>query len=150
MTKVICGFPGVGKSTLYRELKEQGVQILDSDSSTFDKASFPENYLTHIEMARLAGFTVLVSTHREVREGLHARNIPFILARPASTDQKQEYLQRYEDRGSPPEFVQLMDRMWDTFYDDVAKDFKAEHWLVQPGEYLNEITPYLQRSMSGK
>lgn len=146
MTKVICGFPGVGKSTLYRELKEQGVQILDSDSSTFDKAEFPENYLQHIQMARTAGFMLLVSTHKEVREGLHKLGIPIILARPASIDQKEEYLQRYRDRGSPPEFVELMDKRWEMFYNDVSADFRAEHWLVHPGEYLAEIVPYLTNS----
>ena len=47
--KVICGFPGVGKSTLFKELEDSDYLVLDSDSSTFDKTKFPENYIEHIK-----------------------------------------------------------------------------------------------------
>ena len=47
--QVISGFPGVGKTNAYEILKARGVKVLDSDSSTFDKTHFPENYLDHIE-----------------------------------------------------------------------------------------------------
>lgn len=42
---VIAGFPGVGKSTVTANMK---ITSCDSDSSKFDKAHFPENYISYI------------------------------------------------------------------------------------------------------
>ena len=42
---IISGFPGLGKSVLYKENK---VNYSDSDSSKFSKKNFPENYIKHI------------------------------------------------------------------------------------------------------
>ena len=46
---IISGFPGVGKSHLVNQAKKSGNELLDSDSSTFDKKNFPENYIKHIK-----------------------------------------------------------------------------------------------------
>ena len=43
---IISGFPGLGKSILYKENK---VNYSDSDSSKFSKKNFPENYIKHIK-----------------------------------------------------------------------------------------------------
>jgi len=51
MTMVIAGFPGVGKTTATKLLKEKGIIVLDSDSSKFDKQHFPANYIEHIKTA---------------------------------------------------------------------------------------------------
>ena len=52
LDRVIAGFPGVGKSYLFKGNSEQ---YADSDSSTFDKSDFPANYMRHI--AELLGST---------------------------------------------------------------------------------------------
>ena len=46
-TKLVLGFPGVGK-TMYYMKKKGKVDVLDSDSSTFPKECFPSNYIEHI------------------------------------------------------------------------------------------------------
>ena len=48
MTKIISAFPGCGKTTLQRKLKDT-LKIIDSDSSTFPKDDFPRNYIEHIK-----------------------------------------------------------------------------------------------------
>ena len=45
-TLVVSWFPGVGKTHLFNN-KE--IDILDSDSSKFDKSDFPSNYIRHIK-----------------------------------------------------------------------------------------------------
>ena len=45
-TKVYSAFPGVGKTTYFNTTDKN---VLDSDSSKFDKKKFPANYIDHIE-----------------------------------------------------------------------------------------------------
>ena len=45
-TLLCAGFPAVGKSHFYNHSK---LKVLDSDSSKFDKAFFPQNYIDHIK-----------------------------------------------------------------------------------------------------
>lgn len=144
MAIVICGFPGVGKTTLFNLLKEQGIRVLDSDSSKFPKDGFPANYIEHIEQAIAEDNIVLVSTHAEVRAALAAKGINYILARPATVEQKEEYLQRYRDRGSPEPFLQLMEKNWEQFFNDVKNDASAEHFALPPNHYLFTIVAYLE------
>jgi hypothetical protein len=46
MTKVYSAFPGCGKTTYFNTTNRN---VLDSDSSKFDKKHFPDNYIDHIE-----------------------------------------------------------------------------------------------------
>ena len=47
-TKVYSAFPGVGKTTYFNNTSKN---VLDSDSSTFDKSEFPQNYINHISIS---------------------------------------------------------------------------------------------------
>lgn len=40
-------------------MKDSDEKVLDSDSSTFDKAHFPDNYIKHIKESNEKGFTIL-------------------------------------------------------------------------------------------
>lgn len=138
--RVICGFPGVGKSTLFKKLKNSGFPILDSDSSTFDKANFPANYITHIKQALEEGFWVLCSTHTAVRAALAEAGISYALAAPTDRYLKDEYMQRYRERGSPEAFLKLMDEKFEEFVDDVwINDQHGVHIGLGEGEYLDRI-----------
>lgn len=63
-TRIISGFPGIGKSTF--AAKHEG-DVSDSDSSTFDKSDFPANYMRHIKQQVLMRKWVMVSSHDTVR-----------------------------------------------------------------------------------
>ena len=62
--------------------------ILDSDSSTFDKKNFPENYITHIKNKISIVDIILVSSHKVVRDALVKNNINFTLVYPDRTLKK--------------------------------------------------------------
>lgn len=131
--QVICGFPGVGKSTLFRDRGDQ--KILDSDSSTFDKAEFPANYIAHIKEKIAEGYTILASTHDVVRQALVDNDIPFGIVYPA-LNCKAEYLQRYADRGSPQGFIDLMDSKWVDFVNGCAAQKDCVSHCLAQGEYM--------------
>ena len=80
-TKVYSAFPGCGKTTYFNTTYKK---VLDSDSSKFDKSNFPENYIEHIWMNvhDPSVDKILVSSHKDVREALVNKGIPFVLVYP--------------------------------------------------------------------
>lgn len=136
--KVISGFPGVGKTNAYETLKARGAKVLDSDSSTFDKANFPENYLDHIEARLAEGYTLFVSTHDTVRKGLEERGIRHIIVYPREA-MKDEYMRRYQERGSPEGFLKLMDEKWDDFLTSCQQSRADLHIKLGPNRFLGDI-----------
>jgi len=136
--QVISGFPGVGKTNAYEILKARGVKVLDSDSSTFDKTHFPENYLDHIETKLAEGYTLFVSTHDTVRKGLEERGIRHIIVYPREA-MKDEYMRRYQERGSPEGFLSLMNEKWDDFLASCQQSRADLHIKLGPNRYLSDI-----------
>ena len=135
--KVVCGFPGVGKSTLFKELNDSGVKVLDSDSSTFDKKEFPDNYIKHIKDKTAEGYTILASSHDVVRDALIANDMKFTLIYPDKS-LKAEYLKRYKERGSPEPFITLLDNNWDKWIgqcDDLTHELVSKV-VLKAGEFL--------------
>jgi hypothetical protein len=108
-TKVYSAFPGVGKTTYFNTTDKN---VLDSDSSKFDKKNFPANYIDHIErnIQDPKVDKILVSSHKDVRDALLKRGIPYVLVYP-NRDIKDEYIQRYKDRGNNDAFVDLLNKI---------------------------------------
>lgn len=134
--RVVSGFPGVGKSTLVKRAGALGVHCMDSDSSTFSKDEFPENYLAHIDLHyRTRTGLMLVSSHEQVRNGMVSRVIPYLLVYP-SLDCKQEYIDRYQERGSPEQFLKLLDLNWEPWIESCREQLGCSHRVLGPGQYL--------------
>lgn len=135
---VISGFPGVGKSYMHRKYGWH-----DSDLSKFSLLSpgvlnpeFPDNYIKHIK--GLTG-NVMVSTHLDVRDALVKSGIRYFLVYP-SLGCKDEYLQRYRDRGSPQKFIDLIDKQWSIWIPELMDDTNAfKHFVLKSGEYMSTI-----------
>lgn len=146
-TIVVSGFPGVGKSHLFREC--EGKVVLDSDSSKFSWVSegvrhpdFPQNYVEHIKANVGQSHLILVSSHKVVRDALREAGIAYVLVYP-DKGLKDEYVQRYRDRGSAESFVQMIESNWDSFH----ADLEAETWpttiTLHRGQYLSDIADRL-------
>tara|TARA_R110000851_G_scaffold274975_1_gene427538 strand:- start:413 stop:835 length:423 start_codon:yes stop_codon:yes gene_type:complete len=133
-TTIIAGFPGVGKSFLKNEF---GESVSDSDSSTFPKDKFPQNYINHIKSLIGKKRLIMVSTHKEVLEALEDNDIEYILTHP-ERGLKDEYLKRYEERGSPKGFVDLLDNKWDDFMSDIRDTKPKRRIVLKAGEFLKD------------
>ena len=134
VVKVICGFPGIGKTYLFNNQDNLGIKVADSDSSKFSKIEndqgelvqnpdFPINYINHI-IDLINGHEVnyiLVSSHHDVREALSNAHIPYTVIYPTK-QMKEVYIQRYRDRESPEKFIALLEDKFDKFVDDCAHD----------------------------
>lgn len=170
MKKVICGFPGVGKSTITKEAEKlglkhcfvrydhhdmeyqltvpsgPGIPVFDSDSSLFDKSNFPKNYVDHIENVLkqewMEDVIILVSSHDNVRKMLHERGIEYCLAYP-QIELKADYIERYKERGSSDQFVGMMEDSWVKFITDCEEDPTKFKSILSEGEYLVDYVKLL-------
>lgn len=138
-TRVISGFPGIGKTTAMELLRKQGLFVSDSDSSGFDRADWPNNYMNHLLSLMGEMDLVLVSSHEEVWRAMSERGIEFTMVYPDKS-LKEEYLQRYKDRGSDENFIKLLDSKWDEWIDTLNDWFGSSDnkVVLQSGEYLTD------------
>ncbi len=138
--KVVSAFPGTGKShyTYNTDYMPDGFAT-DSDSSKFDKTYFPDNYMDHIEQKIKEGYArIFVSSHEVVRKALEDREIPFTLVYPAK-ELKEEYLQRYKERGSPESFITLLNNNWDEWLDQLKDQKGCDHIELKAGQFISNV-----------
>lgn len=142
---IISAFPGVGKSFLSQNCD---FRVSDSDSSTFPKDGFPQNYIEHIR--NLDVDVALVSSHKEVRSALKDRAMPFFLCYPKA-ECKSEYMRRYVKRGSPEPFLRLMEAQFENFVADCRTQTGCVHIEMGEDRYLvDEIARICMIALTGK
>lgn len=134
-TLVVSGFPGVGKTTLFKNTKKS---VLDSDSSKFDKSNFPENYINDIKNNIGLVDIICVSSHLEVREALVDNDISFLLVYP-NLNCKEDYIKRYKNRGSDNSFIDLLDKNWDFWIKQLQSQKGCSHLVLDGKTYLGDI-----------
>jgi hypothetical protein len=127
-TKIISGFPGIGKTTFHEKYPDT---TLDSDSSSFGwiekdgmktrDPEFPENYIRHIKQNVGRYRFILVSSHKEVRDALKKHCLFFYLVYP-DFGQKGEYIKRYKDRGSTDSFIKLLSENYESWFSDCENE----------------------------
>ena len=137
VTKLYAAFPGCGKSHYYRNSE---LDVLDSDSSTFDKSKFPENYIEHIKNNMGKVDVIMISSHKEVRDALVDNELPFTLVYP-DKDLKGDYVARYKERGSPEKFVELISKNWYNWIGELKDQEGCEKIVLKQGEYLSDVLP---------
>lgn len=141
-TKVISGFPGVGKTKF---IGMSQLYVLDSDSSNFSWASkgvrnpdFPKNYIDHIKAHIGLVDIILVSSHDIVREALESNGIKYYLVYPDKS-LKKEYIQRYIERGNDENFINFITTNWDGFIDKIESDTYPTKIKLSSGKFLSDL-----------
>jgi hypothetical protein len=133
-TKIISAFPGTGKSYYHNKYKET---TLDSDSSNFSwikdnegnntnqrNPEFPRNYINHIKENIGKYKYIFVSSHKEVRDALLNECLFFYLVYPDDR-RKDEFIQRYKNRGNDENFIKLVSNNWE--------EWLKELWFLEDG-----------------
>lgn len=119
-TYVISAFPGCGKTTAYQRLKEK-IDIVDLESSFFDKNAFPQNYIDVIKEKMGKVDIIFVSSHEKVRQSLQNEGIEYVLYYP-SYERKDEMVSLYKGRGNEGTFIDLMTLHYEHFLHSVEND----------------------------
>ncbi len=142
MTRIISAFPGTGKSYFHRNSDSK---VLDSDSSQYSwieegvrNPDFPNNYIAHIKGNIGDADFILVSSHEVVRTALVTEGIEYTLVFP-EISLKEEYVERFRQRGSPQAFVDLLEKNWDSWITELEKQSGCTHVKLKQGQYLSDI-----------
>ena len=109
---IICGFPGVGKSTMARTSR-----WIDLESTPFQK-----DFETYARVAKHMsdnGYNVMVSTHTELLDQFEKIGVPYTVVVP-SLEEKIEYRKRYDARGNSLQFIEYVTENWDQWIGNIV------------------------------
>lgn len=134
-TLVISAFPGTGKTWF---VNNSQLNCLDSDSSSFDKRYFPENYINHIvdNIGRVD--LIFVSSHISVRKELINRKIEFVAVYPFMYC-KREYKERFSGRGSEWQFIQTIMDNWQYWIEEMQETKPHPVIWLSAGKFISDI-----------
>lgn len=146
---IICGYPGIGKTTAARHSKK----IIDIDSFNFshivDKETgiaennkeFPINYINYIEkiVNKNKYDFILVSCHTSVRLELSKRKIPFVIVAPRR-ECLNDYLKRFLLRKENVDFIQKIYDSWNDWHDEILVSTHPVIYL-EKDETIEDVLP---------
>jgi hypothetical protein len=129
MNKIICGFAGIGKS--YLAINKE--RFVDLESTPFQK-----NWDLYSDVAihmQKNGYTPMLSCHKELRELLKQKGADYVVVLPEK-DHKDNYLERYRQRGNNADFIKLLDENFEKWIEEIEttedsiKKIPAPNWTL--------------------
>lgn len=136
-SSLISAFPGTGK-TYFFEKNKDNFNILDSDSSTFDKNYFPDNYITHIKNNYKEKELMLISSHKVVRDSLIKNNLRFLVVYPA-LDCKDIYIKRFKERNNTEAFIERISSNWEDWINEIEDSILFDKIRLNKNNYLSDV-----------
>lgn len=148
-SRVISGFPGIGKSFYCYAHRDTLGHAHDSDSSLFSwfsekgvrqgrNTSFPANYVEYVHACFGVYTNIFVSTHAEVRAAMKEAGLLHYIVYP-TRDQKEIYLKRYIERDSHEYLIELIDQSWDTWLDELESETNVNHIVLKRNQFLSDV-----------
>ena len=142
-TRIVLGFPGVGKTFIKEKYKGTSMKVLDSDSSGFDKASFPDNYIEYFKSCIGKFDLILISTHEEVRNAIAKSDImdrAVVSICYPSIELKEAWIQRLANRGNGEQFLSLIRNNYDKWIRDIeSEELFYKERLEFENSYLSDV-----------
>lgn len=152
---IICGFAGIGKTTLASKYKK----VIDLESSSYKwvylsdvdnldheqrkglqdrvvNPSWPSNYIIDIIGKCNNGGIVLTSLDKDVREALDEWGCRYYVAYP-DVSCKSDYIDRYKQRGNNENFIKTISDNFETWINDLENEpYKI---VLRNGDFLENV-----------
>ena len=144
-TMIISAFCGTGKTHLCKILREQAIEI---ECWTYQgrKDIFPDNIIKDIKAKVGKVKYIFISSNPVVIDRLVKEGINIYIYYPEQ-GLKDEYINRYKNRGSSDDFVDMLDRNWDDWLKEIHERYpngtviKSEEYLSEYILMKNKLTP---------
>lgn len=146
-TTIVSGFPCIGKTTnaklfplIFRDLESSEFHWLNGDGHTIHPA-WIGNYINSIKALDKSGmyYTVMVSSHAEVREAMAKAGIRYTNIYPEDSPEMLELItQRAIKRGSTKEFVDNLRENYSDWVRSMAEDPNALRRVALTPQTINE------------
>lgn len=146
---IICGYPGIGKSSC-----AGWNGAIDLESITFSQEMGMINWIplyvkTAIQLAE-QGFTVFISTHREVRKYLasNSSKFPVVIFCP-KVEWKEQWVQRLQaryDQSKDSKDLRALEHVrdfWDKIPEMIKEAREAKIPVIQPAELDYNLKSYI-------
>ena len=111
---LICGFPGIGKTTFSEMIRNKfkNLSVIDSEELHSDKLTFPKSYVENIKNSLNKINVILSSANPLVIEELINQNIWFTLFYP-SLKRKNEMIELYKLRADNEKMIKYMSQNYE-------------------------------------
>jgi hypothetical protein len=101
---------------------------LNEDGSKIINPLWPKNYINEIKALERSGMyrVVFVSSHDDIRREMAEVGIRYSNLFPTNTpEMKKIMMERYRLRQSPPEFINNLEKNWDSYINSLMNDSKS-------------------------
>ena len=137
---IICGFAGIGKTSIRDAVPSyQKISLYDLSSHAFVKdPGWEKNYVECAAALTKKYDYVFTSTHDVVINELIRRGEKFYIVYPYRHC-KDEYIERFKKRGNSDEYIKrFMDR-WDLFLNNIENLMHVNKIALRRGQYLSDV-----------
>lgn len=150
---IICGYGGVGKSSLVKLLKKSGDILIDLDSGAYSKSPiFPKNYLDALSQVMENSPKkpwILCSTHLPWLEMLQKHSYHYVLVCPSKSITATEWEEeRYINRDNPEGYIEAMRKNYNQYLDDMHQHAEGNSQCtlitLDKGQYLVDVFPKIR------
>lgn len=157
---IIAGFSGIGKSTYckqsgaidfecmpykydnYYEMLERSEnrEQLKADINLRLNWHWQAKYYAAILelMEREPGACIVIPSEMSVLKRLQLNQIPYTLVYP-ERGLKEEYRQRFLNRGNTENFIAVFYDLWDHWMDSLREDTYGRHVVLKANQYLSDV-----------
>lgn len=137
---IICGFAGIGKSSIQKHSDlYTTIKYYDLQSHNFVKhPGWEKSYIDCACSLAKENDYVFVSTHDVVIKELMNRDVKFYIVYPYRYC-KDEYMERFKQRGSDMEYIKRFMLRWDMFVNNIENLTHVNKIPLRRGQYLTDV-----------
>ena len=132
---IISAFCGTGKTAF---VTNYPCAAIEYECWKYQTKNFPHNYVRAIHESIGTKQVIFISTNPPALHRLNVMGIPVIMVLPALTLQK-EYTQRFLQRGSDTDFVQMINQNWASWLVEAYSEPNNLHIILSSGEYVSDV-----------
>jgi len=129
---VYSAFCGTGKSWLCSKKPNLFVEV---EGWKYQDGDFPDNCIQDIEKELCTNKKVLIDTNPIVLKKLFQSGIKIKLFYP-NNNLKNKYINNFIERGSSKDFIELLNKNWDKWIDELKEQQYCEQIVLGDEEYL--------------